>query len=366
MQWLYAHGSDPHSVLLRAEDENRGALLERLHELGPLQRSRNGAWVTGDFLLGHEILHDRRITPGTPDDAADGHELRRRVALLGLPEEARERPWTGSERCPDGGAVEHACADGLERIGDEFDLVTDLLRPVMIAIVGDLHRVPEADRAAFSRFCTAAAPVLDARLAPPRLARARAVIDAVDGLESLLRKLPGADDDHIAATTVSCLVGVEVAVDLVANAVQALLDHPVAWRTLGEDPAFAGRVVEETLRHDPPIRLESRIARTDLELAGQPIDAGTEVVVNVEAANRDPRRGADLDRFDPFRTPPAAHLSLTGAPYLDAVAPLARTSAAAMLRVLAIRCPRIRRRGPVVRRLRAPVTHAITRLPVTA
>ncbi|WP_329016556.1 P450-derived glycosyltransferase activator [Micromonospora rifamycinica] len=364
MQWLYAHGGDPLATLLRAEDEDRGVLRRRIHEAGPLRRSRNGAWLTGDLLLGGEILHDPRITPGTPADVPHGNDLRRRITVFGLPGQVwrRWRDLAGPD--PDHDAVEQVCVQRLERIGDAFDLVTDLLRPVLVAVVADLHRVPAADRAAFDRCCLAAAPVLDARLAPPRLTRARELIDGIDGLAALHRRLVDGDDDLVTAATASCPVRVDVAVNTAANAVRALFDHPTAWQALADDPGLAERVVEETLRHDPPIRLESRIARTDLETAGQRISAGSEIVVNVEAANRDPRHGADLARFDPFRTPAPTHLSLTGAPYLELVAPLVRVSAAATLRVLATRRPRLRPGGPVVRRLRAPVTDAITRMPV--
>ncbi len=62
----------------------------------------------------------------------------------------------------------------------------------------------------------------------------------------------------------------------------------------------------------------------------------------------DPDLHRDPERFDLRRETVADHLSLSGGPPFAVVAPLVRTSAAAVLRVLAARLPAVRRAGPVV------------------
>ena len=52
--------------------------------------------------------------------------------------------------------------------------------------------------------------------------------------------------------------------NLIANAVLALLRHPDQWRALGADPGRAAAVIEETLRFDPPVQLVGRIAGADM------------------------------------------------------------------------------------------------------
>nr|AHA81981.1 Arm11 [uncultured bacterium] len=365
MQWLYAHGGDPYALLLRAEGDDRGALASRIRELGPVYRSRTGAWVTGSHRLGVEILSDPRLADRVPDHLPDTHLLRQCAALPSLSAAARDRLRARAELKPRADVAERVCADTVGRVGGGFDLVGDLLRPAVVSLVGDLFAVPRAEREVLRRGCGSAAIALDATFCPPRLAPARALMNAVEGLRALFRGLAGPDGDLPAAGMLACVVGVEVSVNVVANGMLALLDRPAQWRLLGGEPELAHRAVEETLRHDPPIRLVSRIACEDLELAGQPIDAGDEVVVFVDSANRDPAEHPDPDRFD-LSGPAGDHLSLSGGPYLDLVAPLARTAAAAVLRVVAARLPHLRRTGPVVRRLRAPATHAILRFPVSA
>lgn len=355
MQWLYAHGGDSYARVLRAEDGDLDALAAQIRERGPLHRSRTGAWVTGDHALGSAIIADPRLVSRVPDGLSDGHLLRRCEAFPRLSAAERDRVRERPELNPPASSVERVCDEVLGRVGDEFDLVADFLRPVVAGLVADLLVVPPARRETFTRWCGSAGVALDAVLCPPTLRHARSLTDVVGGLRSVLGEVAGPDEDRFAAGMLACVVGVEVTANLVANVLLALLDQP--GRPLsdaGTGPADA--LVEQTLRDAPPVRVDSRAAREELTLAGHRIDAGAEVVVCIDAANQDPglRRGPD------------DHLSLSGGPYLDLVAPLVRTAAVGALGFLTGRLPQLRQSGPVVRRLRAPVTHSVVRFPVTA
>jgi P450-derived glycosyltransferase activator len=363
MQWLYAHGGDPYAVLIRAEDDDRAATTARIRELGPLHRSTTGTWVSGNYALGSRILGESRLVSrvshgpwaGGPGPA----EIFRGPPAAGFAparESAEPERWAS--------IAERRCEAALGRVGDAFDVVTDLVRPVLVGVLGEIFAVPADEHAAFAGWCDAAAPALDAVVCPPRLPRARALIDAAGGLRSLLAKSVGPDEELLAFAMTASVVGLEVTTNLLANAVLALLDRPDQWRLLCADPTWAQRAVEESLRLDPPVRLDSRIAVAALDLAGREIPAGGEVVVCLEAVHRDPGSHRDPDRFELRRETAADHLSLAGGPPFAAVAPLVRASAAAVLRVLATRLPTVRRTGPVVRRLRAPVTQGIVRFPV--
>ncbi|MEU0074307.1 P450-derived glycosyltransferase activator [Streptomyces sp. NPDC006332] len=363
MQWLYAHGGDPYARLLRAEEkDDRRDLAERIRELGPLYRSSTGAWVTGSRTLGAEILGDPRLGPRGPE-AGLGSVWRQGPSGLGLPRAGLDGVAELAVPHPRADDVERLCAAKSGRAGSAFDLVCDVVRPVLVALLGDLLAVPREKREPFERWCGSAAPALDAEWCPPTLPRAVALHSALDGLRSLLAETAGPVDATVAAGLSASVVGVEVTTNLVANAVLALLDQPEQWRLLCVDPGAAEAAVEETLRYDPPVRVDSRVAREDLDLAGRAIAGGDEVVVHIEAANREAGPLRDPGRFDLRRETTGGHLSLVGT-RLGAVAPAARTSAAAILRALAARVPGLRRTGPVVRRLRAPVTHAVVRFPV--
>ncbi|MFO1541160.1 MAG: cytochrome P450 [Chloroflexota bacterium] len=77
---------------------------------------------------------------------------------------------------------------------------------------------------------------------------------------------------------------------------------PGIWDRIAGDPAFAQRCVHETLRLRPTTPKIKRHAEADLVVAGTAIPAGSTVVLDALAANRDPRLfGERPDAFDPDR-----------------------------------------------------------------
>lgn len=92
------------------------------------------------------------------------------------------------------------------------------------------------------------------------------------------------------------------------------MHHMLSWvdddverrHRLADDAALRQRFVHESLRLHPASPVALRIALDDVTLkSGQSIARGDTVVINVEAANRDPAVfGDDADRFDPFRALP--------------------------------------------------------------
>jgi cytochrome P450 len=65
----------------------------------------------------------------------------------------------------------------------------------------------------------------------------------------------------------------------------------------------AAVAVEELLRYLSVVQVAfPRFARKDMDLFGRRVEAGDVVLISLSGANRDPRLGADLERFDPRRT----------------------------------------------------------------
>jgi len=79
----------------------------------------------------------------------------------------------------------------------------------------------------------------------------------------------------------------------------------------------------------------------DCELGGVAIPAGSNVSVSVAAANRDPARYPDPDRFDPTRKN-IAHLTFGGGPHLCLGMHLARMEATVAINALLDRLPDLR------------------------
>jgi pimeloyl-[acyl-carrier protein] synthase len=69
-------------------------------------------------------------------------------------------------------------------------------------------------------------------------------------------------------------------------------------RRLQQDPSLIPSAVEEMLRYESPSQHTGRIAPEDVELGGRLIRKGQAVMAVMAAANRDPERFSDPDRFD--------------------------------------------------------------------
>ena len=87
------------------------------------------------------------------------------------------------------------------------------------------------------------------------------------------------------------------------NTLHALFTHPDIAEHLIADPGSIPAAVDEMLRWDPPLGVLPRLAPFDTTVAGEPVAAGTFVLMGIAAANRDPRVHRDPDRFDPTRAP---------------------------------------------------------------
>ena len=142
------------------------------------------------------------------------------------------------------------------------------------------------------------------------------------------------------------MAGTDTTRNQLAAAVQDLCDHPKQWALLAEHPELAPQAVEELMRHRPVIFATIRKAVEDVELDGVRVPAGTHVMVNTAAANRDPAVFDDPDRLDITREGPAAMLTFGGGIHYCLGAHLARAELAEALTVITRRMPNPRRSGP--------------------
>jgi cytochrome P450 len=136
------------------------------------------------------------------------------------------------------------------------------------------------------------------------------------------------------------VAGFETTTNLLGNGVVLLLDHPGEAKRLATDPELAPAYVEEVLRVDSPVQLTERFAGQDAEIAGVEIPAGSELIVLLGAANRDPERFAEPERFVPDR-PGNAPLSFGAGAHYCLGAPLARLEAQVALPALVRRFPEL-------------------------
>jgi cytochrome P450 len=107
------------------------------------------------------------------------------------------------------------------------------------------------------------------------------------------------------------------------------------------------RAVEETMRHSPSMCSTVRSVRDDVAVGEFTFPAGTFILVNTYAANRDATIYDDPTRFDITRDAPPPILTFGGGVHYCLGANLARLELAEALKILSERFGNPRRAGPV-------------------
>jgi cytochrome P450 len=114
------------------------------------------------------------------------------------------------------------------------------------------------------------------------------------------------ESELISTVILLFVAGYETTTNLIGNGLRALLLHPDQLQLLRDDRAHLKGAIEEILRYDSPVQLTGRRVLADgVEVAGQAVEKGTEIITILGAANRDPRTYENPDAFDITRPGPA-------------------------------------------------------------
>ncbi|AFM17899.1 cytochrome P450 [Mycolicibacterium chubuense NBB4] len=369
----YEHAQSPdeaHRLIGAARDEADIAL-------GP-----HGPEVLGYELVRTVLRDDRFMIPAGGSLAAQGitsGELWDIVVagLLSLDgeEHHRQRRLVAKAFTPRAaGRLRSTCADiiaelvyGVSAAG-RCDVVSDIARPYPIPIICALLGTGRQDWNLFSAWADDVFKVFDWNVvndAPVIVQAWRALESHLDDMvasryenltDDLLSDMMRAEIDgdrlsreellSLAATLL--MAGTDTTRNQLAAAVEVFCDHPDQWAMLAEQPELAPKAVEEAMRYSPIIFNTLRIAREDVELGGYLVPAGTLVIANTAAANRDERIYPDPDRFDITREDAPAMLTFGGGIHYCLGAHLARIELTEALVTMARRMPAIHRDGPSV------------------
>jgi hypothetical protein len=157
--------------------------------------------------------------------------------------------------------------------------------------------------------------------------------------------------------------GLDTTVSALGNAVHLFAANPDQWDLLRADPSLARPAFEETIRFETPVQVLSRTATRDTEIEGIQIAKDERVMIFFGAANRDPRRWEDPDRFD-IRRKASGHLTFGLGIHGCVGKPVARIEGEAVLGTLARKVGRIELDGEPQRHLNNTV-RSFESLPVT-
>jgi cytochrome P450 len=111
-------------------------------------------------------------------------------------------------------------------------------------------------------------------------------------------------EELVGMTTLLFIAGSLTTVNFLSNTLALLEGRRDVWALLtGTDETLREQVIEEALRLETPVQYLARTAKTDVDLHGQTIPAGSRVILMYGAANRDSARWEDADTLDPHREP---------------------------------------------------------------
>ncbi|MCY4632793.1 MAG: cytochrome P450 [bacterium] len=310
-------------------------LLRELRETAPVYRV-DGAdvWVLTRFEDCREVLRHPLLGKPEPGDdlpsALGGAEPvgrgERSMLFLNPPDHTRLRSLVSHAFTPrriEGlrasvEAMTGEVLDSLARSGGG-DLIETLAYPLPAAVIGELVGVPWADRARLRPLVADIALRLEQNRDvddEQRIKRSHRELRAyLDDLIDRRRAEPGGDllsgliavadgEDRLSRSELALTVmllyaaGFETTTNLIGNIVHTLLRHPDQLARLRADRSLVPTAVEEVLRFEPPVQLDSRYAFADVEIAGHVVSKGHSLLVLLGAANRDPAVTDDPDRFD--------------------------------------------------------------------
>ena len=106
------------------------------------------------------------------------------------------------------------------------------------------------------------------------------------------------DDEIVQESLLILIGGDETTRHVISGGIHQLLLHPDQWERLADDPGARPAAVEEMLRWVTPIKNMVRTATRDVELRGQQIHEGDELMLLYPSANRDEDVFDDPFRFD--------------------------------------------------------------------
>jgi cytochrome P450 family 142 subfamily A polypeptide 1 len=111
------------------------------------------------------------------------------------------------------------------------------------------------------------------------------------------------DEEIIHESLLILVGGDETTRHVISEGMYQLLRAPDQLAALQAQPDAIPTAVEEMLRWVSPIKNMARTVTRDVEVEGQRLRAGDEVLLLYPSANRDEKVFDDPDRFDVFRTP---------------------------------------------------------------
>jgi len=312
-------------IFSRESVRDARAVDDRVRELAPVVRlGREDIVVIGRFSHVSAGLADWRSFSSRSRPWHDPSSVRPEILLTDDPPRHTEvRVVIANALAPK--ALNHMAAAFtkeaalvVERVlgsSGDIDAVSAICRPFVYKVLPDLLGLPQRGREhmeAFGHMVWATMGPMN-ELFDEALAGSEPVLAWVeeccerekldpDGLGMAM--FHAADRGEITQAEAKLLVQIllsaaaDTTVMTLGTAIRAFCEFPEQYAKLRQNPSMTRTAFDESLRWDSPSRMAGRITTRDVEIEGYVIPAGTRCGLLFAAANRDPRKWAEPDRFD--------------------------------------------------------------------
>jgi cytochrome P450 len=377
--------SDPHPV------------YARLRERGPVHRVRlpvpdehDETWLVVGYEEARAALADPRLAKDATKigvRSLDQELIGKNLLTTDPPQHTRLRALVSraftmrrvEELRPRIQQITDELLDAMLPLG-RADLVDSFAYPLPITVICELLGVPEMDRTEFRKISNEAVVPTDAesgysaftQLADylTELIEDKRSAGPSGDLFSDLIRTTAEDGDRLSPSElrgmafVLLIAGHETTVNLITNAVHALLTHPDQLAALRADMSLVDGTVEETLRYEGPVENATfRFAEESFDVGGTHIEKGDAVMVGLTAPDRDGLRYPAPDRFD-IRRDTRGHVAFGHGIHFCLGAPLARLEGRTAIRTLLERAPGLALDGPPGDWLSGMLKRGVRSLPV--
>ena len=314
---------------------NARAVDDRLRELAPaVKLTRENITMLGRYEHVSEGLRDWRTFSSTSRPWHDPNSVRPEILLTDDPPKhtgvraviaAALSPRALAKMSDAFKADANALIEGLrERSGEKIDAVAAITQAFVYKVLPDALGLPVKGREHLYAF----GHMVWATMGPMNALFEEAMVDTgpvIEWAQACCRRenltpdslgmemYKAADRGEITAAEAELLVGIllsaaaDTTVMTMATAIQAFCEFPDQYALLRSDPTLIRSAFDESLRWDSPSRMAGRIAMRDVEIDGVVIPKGERCGLMFAAANRDPRKWKDPERFD-IRRDHRAHL----------------------------------------------------------
>ncbi|WP_394616418.1 cytochrome P450 [Lentzea sp. JNUCC 0626] len=254
--------------------------------------------------------------------------------------------------------VEEISAELIAKLndGDEVDLLEVFAFPLPITVICELLGIPIDNRDDFrewsNQLLSFGTPeqvqAAAAAMAGFLFQHVTAIAEAEPN-DTFFSALVHADDsgdqlnteELISMAFLLLVAGHETTVNLIGNAVFALLKDPEQLQILKDRPELIPASTEEFLRLEGPINVATfRYTKESVELGGVTVPADEILMVSLIAANRDPQRYENADQLDVTRSA-QGHVAFGHGIHFCLGAPLARLEFDVALTQLLARFPNL-------------------------